>query len=138
MTPVTRLLPAGSLDDSELSYVIMGARYRGQWIFVRHHQRETWELPAGHIEAQESPDQAAVRELYEEAGVVNSSLRILSDYSVSEGDRLAMGRLYLADVLELDSLPEHEIAEIKLCRELPAKLTYPEVQTRLFSLLTLH
>jgi len=138
MTPVTRLLPAGSLDDSELSYVIMGARYRGHWIFVRQHQRETWELPAGHIEAQESPDQAAVRELYEEAGVVNSSLRILSDYSVSEGDRLAMGRLYLADVLELDSLPEHEIAEIKLCRELPAKLTYPEVQTRLFSLLTLH
>jgi len=138
MTPVTRLLPAGSLDDSELTYVMMGARYQGQWIFVRHRQRKTWELPAGHIEADEGPDRAAVRELYEEAGVVNSSLTVVSDYSVTDGGQRAKGRLYLADVIELEPLPEHEIEEIKLCGELPANLTYPEVQTLLFSLLTLH
>ena len=137
MIPVTKVLPAGSLADSDLTYVIMGARYQEQWIFVRHRQRQTWELPAGHIEAGEGPDRAAVRELYEEAGVVNSSLTIVSDYSVTMGDQQANGRLYLADVIELEPLPEHEIEEIKLCGKLPSNLTYPEVQTLLFSLLTL-
>ena len=134
----TQVLPPGSVDDLELTYVVMGARYRGEWIFVRHRERQSWELPAGHIEAGEEPDQAAVRELYEEAGVVNSRLSIISDYSVSDGGKRAFGRLYYADVKELEALPEHEIEEIKFSGELPRHLTYPEVQTLLFSLLTLH
>ena len=138
MSPATKLLPPGSVDDSELTYVVMGARYQGQWIFVRHRERESWEMPAGHIEPGEGPDRAAVRELYEEAGVVNSSLTVISDYSVSQGGETAFGRLYCAEVNELEALPEHEIEEIKMSRELPSHLTYPEVQTRLFSLLTLH
>ncbi len=138
MTPVTKLLPPGSLDDSELTYVVMGARYQGQWIFVRHRQRQTWEMPAGHIEPDEEPDRAAVRELYEEAGVVNSSLTVISDYKVTDGGKSAFGRLYCAEVKELEELPDHEIEEIKLSVELPSNLTYPEVQPLLFSLLTLH
>jgi 8-oxo-dGTP diphosphatase len=138
MTPVTHVLPPGSLNDSELTYVVMGARHRGEWIFVRHRERKTWELPAGHIEPGEGPDRAAVRELYEEAGVVNSSLTVISDYSVSVGEKSASGRLYYAEVKELEALPDHEIEEIKFSSELPSHLTYPEVQTLLFSLLTLH
>ncbi|MDF1575967.1 MAG: NUDIX domain-containing protein [Bacteroidales bacterium] len=137
-TAVTKILAPGSLDDSELTYVVMGARYRGQWIFVRHRERQSWELPAGHIEAGEGPDQAAVRELYEEAGVVNSTLSIISDYGVKVEEHQAFGRLYFADVKELEPLPDHEIEEIKFGKELPSNLTYPEVQTLLFSLLTLH
>jgi len=138
MTPVTRLFPAGSLNDEDLTYVVMGARYKDKWIFVRHRERQSWEMPAGHIEAGEGPDRAAVRELFEEAGVVNSSLTVISDYGVSEGGKRAYGRLYFASVKEMEALPDHEIEEIKLCRELPSKLTYPEVQTLLFSLLSLH
>ena len=137
MSPVTKVLPPGSVDDSKLTYVVMGARYRGEWIFVRHRQRQTWELPAGHIEADEGPDRAAVRELYEEAGVVNSSLTVVSDYQVTNGRKRAFGRLYYADVKEMEPLPDHEIEEIKFSGELPSLLTYPEVQTMLFSLLTL-
>jgi len=133
----TKVLPPGSVDDSELTYVVMGASYRGEWIFVRHRERQTWEMPAGHIEAGEGPDRAAVRELYEEAGVVNSSLTVVSDYHVIDGSRRAFGRLYLAEVKELEPLPDHEIEEIKLSVKLPLQLTYPEVQTLLFSLLTL-
>jgi 8-oxo-dGTP diphosphatase len=138
MIPVTRLLPPGSMNDSQLTYVVMGARYREQWIFVRHHQRSTWEMPAGHIEPGEDPDGAALRELYEEAGVVTASLTVVSDYSVTVGGKTGYGRLYHADVKELGPLPEHEIEETKLSMELPARLTYPEVQTALFSLLSLH
>ncbi len=138
MSLVTRVLPPGSVDDSELTYVVMGARYRGEWIFVRHQERQSWELPAGHIEPGEGPDRAAVRELYEEAGVVNSTLSIVSDYSVSVDRKHDFGRLYLAEVKEMEPLPDHEIEEIIFSSELPSHLTYPEVQTLLFSLLTLH
>jgi 8-oxo-dGTP diphosphatase len=115
----------------------MGARYQGKWIFVRHRERTSWELPAGHIEPGEDPDQAAVRELYEETGVIKSSLSVVSDYSVTHQGRCAYGRLYFAEVKELESLPDYEIEEIQLCKELPSLLTYPHVQTLLFSLLTL-
>lgn len=137
MTPVTKLLPSGSLDDAELSYVVMGARYQGKWIFVRHRERQSWEMPAGHIEPGEEPDRAAKRELYEETGAVNFSLEVISDYGVRDGGKSAYGRFYYADVKEMDALPEHEIEEIKFSYELPSQLTYPEVQTLLFSLLSL-
>lgn len=137
MSLVTTILPAGSLEDEKLTYVVMGARHKGKWIFVRHRDRESWEMPAGHIEAGEDPDRAAVRELFEEAGVVNSSLTVISDYCVNDGRKSAYGRFYFVEVKELEALPEHEIEEIQFCRELPSHLTYPEVQTLLFSLLTL-
>ena len=137
MSLITTLLPAGSVEKSKLTYVIMGASYQGKWIFVRHRERQSWEMPAGHIEAGEDPDRAAHRELYEEAGVVNSSLTVVSDYRVKDGGKSAYGRFYYAEVKELEPLPEHEIEEIKLSGELPSPLTYPEVQTHLFSLLSL-
>jgi len=137
MIPEVHLLAPGSVDDSELSYVIMGACYQGKWIFVRHRERQSWELPAGHIEAGEGPERAAVRELYEEAGVIKSSLSVVSDYSVNDGGKCAYGRLYRAGVKELEPLPDYEIEEIQLSRELPSRLTYPHVQPLLFSLLTL-
>ena len=138
MSPVIRVLPAGSVADPDLTYVIMGARYREEWIFVRHRERQSWELPAGHIEAGEHPDLAAERELFEETGARDADLMAVSDYLVIDGSRQAYGRLYLAEVKELGALPEHEIAEIRLSAELPQQLTYPEVQGVLFSLLTLH
>lgn len=138
MKPVIRVLAPASVDDSKLSYVVMGARHLGKWIFVRHRDRQTWEMPAGHIEPGEDPRDAAIRELYEEAGVSNSSLELITDYSVTSDGETGFGRFYLAEVKKLEALPDHEIEEIKLSPDLPAYLTYPEVQTLLFSLLSLH
>ena len=137
MNPETRILPPRSVPDPELTYVIIGARYRGKWIFVRHRERQTWEIPAGHIEAGEDPDSAAERELYEETGAKDAVLKLIKDYLVTDGNRQAYGRLYLAEVNKLGELPDLEIAEIRLSSELPQYLTYPEVQAKLFSLLTL-
>ena len=137
MKPVTRTLPPASLPESDLKYVIIGARYGKEWIFVRHRERQTWEMPAGHIESHEDPDRAAERELYEETGAADAELRLIADYEVRHEGKRACGRLYLAEVKKLGPLPQHEIAERKICRELPQQLTYPEVQRTLFSLLTL-
>ena len=131
--PVTKLLSPGTIDEHLLTYVVMGARYRDQWIFVRHRDRQTWEMPAGHIEPGETPNRAAERELFEEAGVLNSSLTHLCDYSVTAGGNTEYGRLYHAEVEELNPQLEHEIEELIFTSELPLELTYPEVQTTLFA-----
>jgi 8-oxo-dGTP diphosphatase len=128
----TVLLPAGSVPEHRLTYVVMAASYRGQWIFVRLHQRISWEMPAGHIEPGETADQAAVRELYEEAGVIRSSLNHLCDYSVTSDGKTGFGRLYRAHVEEMETVLQFETAEVLLTGELPASLTYPEVQRVLF------
>ncbi|VDN46673.1 conserved protein of unknown function [Petrocella atlantisensis] len=46
----------------ELTFVIMCAVYKKQWVFVRHKDRNTWEIPGGHIEVGETPDEAAKRD----------------------------------------------------------------------------
>lgn len=129
----TVLLEAGLIPEADLTYVVMGARYRERWIFVRHRERSTWEMPAGHIEPGETPHRAAVRELYEEAGVTRSSLIHLCDYSVTVGAVTEFGRLYRATVEKMEAVLEHETAEVMLAAKLPSSLTYPEVQTLLFS-----
>ena len=131
-TVSVKLFSPGIIHQQQLTYVVMAARYQEEWIFVRHRDRSTWEVPAGHIEPGESADQAAVRELYEEAGVVRSHLVHCCDYSVSAKGKTEHGRLYGATVEELDSTLEHEIEEIMLSDRLPQSLTYPEVQTILF------
>jgi 8-oxo-dGTP diphosphatase len=128
----TRILPAGSIEESMLFYVVIGAREAGNWIFVRHADRVTWEMPAGHIEPGEAADRAAERELFEETGTTRASLEHLCDYEVDSGERKEYGRLYRAEVLRRTDRLEHEIAEVMLSGELPENLTYPEVQSALF------
>ena len=129
---ITELYPPKSIEESKLTYVVMAARYRKEWIFVRHRDRKSWEIPAGHIEQGESADQAAVRELFEEAGVVRSSMVHICDYSVLVLEKKGYGRLYGASVEELDPHLEYEIDELLFTADLPVALTYPEVQGILF------
>ena len=127
-----KLIPSESLPDPKLTYVVMGSRYRNQWIFVRHRERASWEMPAGHIEPGESADEAAARELQEECGASQFKLTAVCDYSVEVDSSLEYGRLYYAEIHELTGRLEHEIEELTWSRKLPAKLTYPEVQSLLF------
>ena len=128
----TRLLPPGSTEIQRLNYVVIGACYLDKWIFVRHKERTSWEMVSGHIEEGESADQASGRELFEEAGVLNSSMTVLCDYEVSVDGKKEYGRFYGAEVSELDPILEHEIEELVLTDALPDALTYPEVHSFLF------
>jgi len=86
--------PAGSIPLHDLTYVIIGAREKGKWIFVRNKDRNAWELPAGHIEENESAENAAIRELYEETGTFDANFEALFDYSVSLNGTLKSGRVF--------------------------------------------
>jgi len=131
-TAHTRILPTESIDESKLIYVVIAAREMGKWIFVRHRDRSTWEMPAGHIEKGESAKEAAIRELQEETGARNATLQALCDYQVTVKGKTGSGRLYGAEILDRTSILEHEIVEVRLSSGLPSSLTYPEVQSMLF------
>lgn len=118
----------------KLIYSVIAARYHGKWVFVRHHQRMTFEIPGGHIEEYETPTRAARRELIEETGAIEFSLVCVSTYSVTQDDETRFGKLYFADINEMGPVPDNsEIAEIAFMDKLPSPVTYPEIQPLLFS-----
>ncbi|MCT4685967.1 NUDIX hydrolase [Vallitalea sp.] len=116
---------------NKLKYVVIQARYQGQWIFVRHKDRTTWEIAGGHIEKNETVDNAAIRELREETGALDFQLIPICNYSVEEKGVESFGRLYFGEVNELGNL-EYEIVEITLCNDLPRQLTYEKIQPDLY------
>ncbi|MGN1346466.1 MAG: NUDIX domain-containing protein [Eubacteriales bacterium] len=120
------------VDDGLLKFAVIAARYGGSWIFCRHKQRETWEIPGGHREPGESIDETARRELYEETGAADVTLRRVTVYGVCVDDAVTYGMLYFADVHTLGTLPpEMEIGEIMFADNLPDKLTYSLIQPSL-------
>lgn len=132
------ILPAGEIALSDLTYVVIGAREKGRWIFVRHRERESWELPAGHIEKNEQALEAARRELYEETGTVKAKIHVLNDYSVSIRGKISYGRIFFAAVEEREPLPKSEIGEIMVAEETPLPATYPEAHKVFVRLLEKH
>ena len=124
----------GFVPGGRLTYSVITARYRGKWIFVRHSDRETFEIPGGHIEEGESSDEAARRELYEETGALSFSLHCVATYSVTADLTTGWGRLYFADVYEIGPVNDRsEIEELIYLSELPVRLTYPDIQPHLFT-----
>lgn len=118
-------------DGKELIIAIIGAVYKGKWIFVRHGERDTWEIPAGHREKEEDIDSAAARELFEETGALEFEITPVCIYSMKEDGIRSFGKIFYAQVERLGKLPDFEIDEIALFADLPENLTYP-VQRQIF------
>lgn len=68
------------------SVVIRSVGGRLEYLLVASSDGENWVLPKGHIEPGELPEETAVRELMEEAGVVGDILGRLSVQRFSKPD----------------------------------------------------
>ena len=119
-------------ENHKHQYVVILASTEESWIFVRNKQRTTWELPGGHIEPNESVNDAAKRGLFEETGAIEFKLTALLDYSVETDVAKSSGRVFIAQEITLGPLPDSEIAEISFFKNLPENLTYPLIQPILF------
>lgn len=121
-------------------FVVILARHQGRWILCQHRERTTWETAGGHIEAGETPLQAAHRELQEETGACSYELLPVFDYwaaydpwevsDVSEVSE-ANGIVFFAKINQLGPLPGMEMARVGLFEQLPRNLTYPDITPRL-------
>ena len=121
------------IADHLLYYTVFAARYQNRWLFCRHKDRSTWEMPGGRRETGETIDAAANRELWEETGAVQSDIRPVCAYGVTASGRTTYGMIYYADITDLGALPEEfEMEELLLSDDLPEKLTYPDIAPAVF------
>jgi len=89
-------LPGGSVVvpvDQE-GYVYLVSQYRAAVESV------TFELPAGRLEPDETPEECAVRELYEETGLKAGTLKLLTTITPTPGYSDEVLHIYMATDLE--------------------------------------
>lgn len=124
-----------TVDDALLKFAVIITKADGKWIFCKHRERDTYEIPGGHREEGETIDDTAKRELYEETGAIRFTTEPVCVYSVvreDEGEETeSFGMLYFAEVHEFEKQLHSEIEKIILTDEPVKDWTYPEIQPKL-------
>ncbi len=126
-----------NVDDNLLKFAVIVSKTNNQWVFCKHKQRDTYEVPGGHRETGETILETAKRELYEETGAVEYELQPICVYSVIGENNIIIneeetyGMLFYADIKRFDKLPNLEMEKIVLFDEIPTDLTYPLIQPQL-------
>ena len=126
-----------SVDDSLLQFAVIVSQSNGKWVFCKHKERDTYEVPGGHREAGESILETAKRELQEETGAIRFDMKPLCVYSVTGKTRVndtgeeSFGLLCYAEITEFTTELHSEIEKIVLLKELPEAWTYPLIQPQL-------
>ena len=101
------------INDKDLKFAVIMARYDNRWIFCKHKERET--------------------------GAIEFEIQPISVYSVTGKNRVnsngneTFGMLFYAEVHSFKDMLEDEIEKIEFFSNLPSNLTYPEIQPYLYN-----
>lgn len=126
-----------NVDDALLKFAVIIAKTNGKWVFCKHRERNTYEVPGGHRENGEDILTTARRELREETGAVDFTIKPICVYSVKGKTRInesdddeSFGMLFLADIVSFEEI-HSEIERILITDELVDNWTYPLIQPKL-------
>ena len=127
-----------SIQDELLKFAVIISTYQGKWVFCKHRERDTYEVPGGHREPGEDIVTTAKRELYEETGAIDFEIKPVCVYSVLRGDEEknslqeeSFGMLYVAEIKEFEGELHSEIEKIIITEKYPDNWTYPLIQPKL-------
>ena len=118
------------VDDELLKFAVILSRIQGKWVFCKHKERTTYEIPGGHREAGETIRETAERELREETGAVDFDMKQVGVYSVKTEESETFGMLFAADIFSFEGI-RSEIESILITEDLVEQWTYPLIQPRL-------
>lgn len=125
------------IEDSLLKFAVIISKTNDKWVFCKHKERDTYEVPGGHRESGETIEETARRELREETGAVEFDIKPVCVYSVKGKTRAnenlndeTFGMLFTADIFSFEEI-HSEIEKIIICDELVENWTYPLIQPKL-------
>ncbi len=125
------------VDDKLLKFAVIISKTNGKWVFCKHRERDTYEIPGGHRENGEDILTTAKRELREETGAVVFSIEPICIYSVRGKTRVnenvddeSFGMLFVADIFSFEEL-HSEIEDVLITDHLIDNWTYPLIQPKL-------
>ena len=126
-----------TVNDELLKFAVIISQSNGKWVFCKHKERDTYEVPGGHRETGENILETAKRELQEETGAVKYEIKPIRVYSVTGKTRVndtgeeSFGMLYFAEITEFAKELHSEMEKVILMDELPENWTYPLIQPKL-------
>lgn len=132
---MTKIKFYDTVDDGKLKFAVIISRHNGKWVFCKHKQRDTYEVPGGHREENENIIDTAKRELYEETGAIDFEIQPICVYSVTAPDNFngeeTFGLLCFADIKSFENELHSEIEKIIITDKLVDNWTYPLIQPKL-------
>lgn len=125
--------------DELLKFAVIISKTNGKFVFCKHKERDTYEVPGGHREAGETIFETAKRELMEETGAIEFDIKPICAYSVKGKTRVneneddeTFGMLFFADIYAFEEL-HSEIEKILITDTLVEDWTYPLIQPKLIT-----
>ena len=123
-----------SVDDNLLKFAVIISKSMGKWVFCKHSERDTFEIPGGHREPEESILDTARRELKEETGAIEFNIRPVCVYSVTgkndvnKSGEETFGMLFFSEIYSFEAELHSEMEKIVFFDSQPAAMTYPLIQ----------
>ena len=125
------------VEDNLLKFAVIISKTDGKWVFCKHKERNTYEVPGGHREENETILETAKRELKEETGALDFTVTPICVYSVTGKNKVnetgeeTYGMLFFADIKSFENELHSEMEKVLITDTLVENWTYPLIQPKL-------